>query len=73
MQPFDIVKVRVQTAAPGTFSSPLDCATKLLKNEGPLGFYKVSCVEAEPPSCEAARLCAVSSFSAACCASVDAC
>ncbi|KAL1413029.1 Mitochondrial carrier protein ymc2 [Vanrija albida] len=39
-QPFDIVKVRVQTAAPGTFSSPLDCAAKLLKNEGPLGFYK---------------------------------
>ncbi|WOO76719.1 putative mitochondrial carrierc [Vanrija pseudolonga] len=39
-QPFDIVKVRVQTAAPGTFSSPLDCATKLLKNEGLLGFYK---------------------------------
>jgi len=41
-QPFDIVKVRIQTAAPGTFASPLDCAAKLLKNEGPLGFYKVS-------------------------------
>ncbi|BEI83229.1 hypothetical protein CcaverHIS002_0310970 [Cutaneotrichosporon cavernicola] len=39
-QPFDIVKVRVQTAAPGTYKSPLDCAAKLLKNEGPLGFYK---------------------------------
>ncbi|GMK53699.1 hypothetical protein CspeluHIS016_0102850 [Cutaneotrichosporon spelunceum] len=39
-QPFDIVKVRLQTAAPGTYKSALDCATKLLKNEGPLGFYK---------------------------------
>ncbi|KAI9637565.1 mitochondrial carrier domain-containing protein [Dioszegia hungarica] len=39
-QPFDIVKVRVQTAAPGVFSSPLDCATKLLKADGARGFYK---------------------------------
>ncbi|GFZ50836.1 Carrier protein YMC1, mitochondrial [Saitozyma sp. JCM 24511] len=39
-QPFDIVKVRVQTAPPGTYASPLDCATKLLKADGPLGFYK---------------------------------
>ncbi|CAD6569635.1 MAG: hypothetical protein TREMPRED_005358 [Tremellales sp. Tagirdzhanova-0007] len=39
-QPFDIVKVRVQTAAPGTFASPLECARVLLKHEGPSGFYK---------------------------------
>ncbi|WVF67581.1 hypothetical protein IAT40_002339 [Kwoniella sp. CBS 6097] len=39
-QPFDIVKVRVQTAPPGTYASPLDCATKLLKADGPAGFYK---------------------------------
>ncbi|ORX38374.1 mitochondrial carrier domain-containing protein [Kockovaella imperatae] len=39
-QPFDIVKVRVQTAPTGTYTSPLDCATKLLKADGPLGFYK---------------------------------
>jgi hypothetical protein len=49
-QPFDIVKVRVQTAAPGTFKSPLDCATTLLKNEGPLGFYKVGDSGAERPA-----------------------
>ncbi|UOH83011.1 hypothetical protein LQV05_005724 [Cryptococcus neoformans] len=41
-QPFDIVKVRVQTAPPGTYSSPIDCASKLLKADGLLGFYKVS-------------------------------
>lgn len=39
-QPFDIVKVRIQTAPRGTYSSPLDCATKLLKADGPKGFYK---------------------------------
>ncbi|WWD19161.1 hypothetical protein CI109_103619 [Kwoniella shandongensis] len=39
-QPFDIVKVRIQTAPSGTYASPLDCATKLLKADGPLGFYK---------------------------------
>ncbi|AFR96606.2 solute carrier family 25 (mitochondrial carnitine/acylcarnitine transporter), member 20/29 [Cryptococcus neoformans C23] len=39
-QPFDIVKVRVQTAPPGTYSSPIDCASKLLKADGLLGFYK---------------------------------
>ncbi|WVQ72121.1 hypothetical protein IAR50_001666 [Cryptococcus sp. DSM 104548] len=39
-QPFDIVKVRVQTSPPGTYKSPLECATRLLKNDGPLGFYK---------------------------------
>ena len=41
-QPFDIVKVRVQTAPKGIYASPLDCATKLLKADGPKGFYKVS-------------------------------
>ena len=40
-QPFDIVKVRIQTAPPGTYTSPLDCATKLLQADGPLGFFKV--------------------------------
>lgn len=39
-QPFDMVKVRMQTSAPGTFSSALDCAGRVLKNEGPLAFYK---------------------------------
>jgi solute carrier family 25 carnitine/acylcarnitine transporter 20/29 len=37
-QPFDIVKVRLQTTA--EYSGALDCATKVWKNEGPLAFYK---------------------------------
>lgn len=35
----DIVKVRLQTTT--QYSSALDCATQILKNEGPLAFYKV--------------------------------
>ncbi|KAL1961226.1 hypothetical protein VTO42DRAFT_3172 [Malbranchea cinnamomea] len=37
-QPFDIVKVRLQTTT--QYSSALDCATKILSKEGPLAFYK---------------------------------
>ncbi|KAI9804128.1 MAG: hypothetical protein M1825_001530 [Sarcosagium campestre] len=37
-QPFDIVKVRLQTT--NHYSNALDCATKIWKNEGPLAFYK---------------------------------
>ncbi|KAF8577904.1 mitochondrial carrier [Ramaria rubella] len=39
-QPFDIVKVRMQTAPKGTYSGMVQCATGILKNEGPLAFYK---------------------------------
>ncbi|KAJ7646692.1 mitochondrial carrier domain-containing protein, partial [Roridomyces roridus] len=39
-QPFDIVKVRMQTAPQGTYSGMMHCATGILKNEGPLAFYK---------------------------------
>ncbi|CAE6406972.1 unnamed protein product [Rhizoctonia solani] len=39
-QPFDIVKVRMQTSPPGTYKGMIDCATGILKNEGPLSFYK---------------------------------
>ncbi|KAF5351708.1 hypothetical protein D9756_007651 [Leucocoprinus leucothites] len=39
-QPFDIVKVRMQTSAQGTYSGMLHCAGGILKNEGPLAFYK---------------------------------
>ncbi|KAK7018834.1 mitochondrial carrier [Favolaschia claudopus] len=39
-QPFDIVKVRMQTAPKGTYSGMMHCATGILKNEGPLAFYK---------------------------------
>lgn len=39
-QPFDIVKVRMQTAPKGTYRSMFDCAGGILKNEGSLAFYK---------------------------------
>jgi solute carrier family 25 (mitochondrial carnitine/acylcarnitine transporter), member 20/29 len=37
-QPFDTVKVRLQTSA--AYSGVLDCASKTLRNEGLNGFYK---------------------------------
>ncbi|KAG8529188.1 uncharacterized protein KY384_005823 [Bacidia gigantensis] len=37
-QPFDIVKVRLQTTS--QYSGALDGATQIFKNEGPLAFYK---------------------------------
>ncbi|KAF2018490.1 mitochondrial carrier [Aaosphaeria arxii CBS 175.79] len=37
-QPFDIVKVRLQTTT--QYSNALDAATKIYKNEGPAAFYK---------------------------------
>ncbi|KAJ5908978.1 hypothetical protein N7495_001660 [Penicillium taxi] len=37
-QPFDIVKVRLQTTT--QYSSALECATNIFKNEGPAAFYK---------------------------------
>jgi len=37
-QPFDIVKVRLQTSS--TYSSAAACASSIFKNEGPLAFYK---------------------------------
>ncbi|KAK3168170.1 hypothetical protein OEA41_004616 [Lepraria neglecta] len=37
-QPFDIVKVRLQTTS--QYNSALDGATQIFKNEGPLAFYK---------------------------------
>ncbi|KAL0956926.1 hypothetical protein HGRIS_003030 [Hohenbuehelia grisea] len=39
-QPFDIVKVRMQTAPKGTYTGMMHCAGGILKNEGPLAFYK---------------------------------
>ncbi|EJF65033.1 mitochondrial carrier [Dichomitus squalens LYAD-421 SS1] len=39
-QPFDIVKVRMQTAPAGTYKGMVHCAGGILKNEGPLAFYK---------------------------------
>lgn len=39
-QPFDIVKVRMQTSAKGTYHGMFHCAGGILKNEGPFAFYK---------------------------------
>lgn len=38
--PFDLVKVRMQTASPGTYSGMLNCAMRILRTDGPLGFYR---------------------------------
>ena len=40
-QPLDILKVRLQTAAPGTYTGLVDCASRILRAEGPFGFYRV--------------------------------
>ncbi|ELU39294.1 carrier protein [Rhizoctonia solani AG-1 IA] len=37
---FVILDYRMQTAPPGTYKGMVDCATGILKNEGPLSFYK---------------------------------
>ncbi|KAI5951622.1 YMC2 [Candida jiufengensis] len=39
-QPFDCVKVRLQSAPEGTYSGAIDVIKQLLKNEGFAGFYK---------------------------------
>lgn len=39
-QPFDTVKVRLQSAAQGTYNGAGDVVKELMKNEGPKGFYK---------------------------------
>ncbi|ODV80851.1 mitochondrial carrier [Suhomyces tanzawaensis NRRL Y-17324] len=39
-QPFDTVKVRLQSAPEGTYNGAVDVIKKLLKDEGPKGFYK---------------------------------
>ena len=38
-QPFDIVKVRMQTQG-DTYKTPIDCAKRIIKNEGLSAFYK---------------------------------
>lgn len=42
MQPFEIIKVRLQTqdANAKVYNGILDCLTKIIKNEGPLALYK---------------------------------
>jgi hypothetical protein len=34
----------MQTAPPGTYTGMLQCAGGILKNEGPLAFYKVGAI-----------------------------
>ncbi|KAI9015433.1 mitochondrial carrier domain-containing protein [Hyaloraphidium curvatum] len=38
--PFDLVKVKMQTAPASTYSGMLNCAAKILRADGPLGFYR---------------------------------
>lgn len=38
--PFNTVKVRLQTAAPGVFSGAMDCLKQTVRKEGFLGLYK---------------------------------
>jgi solute carrier family 25 carnitine/acylcarnitine transporter 20/29 len=41
-QPFDTVKVRLQTQpTPPIYSGVSDCVKKIASQEGPFGFYKV--------------------------------
>lgn len=39
-QPFDLVKVRLQSSPEGTYNGAIDVIKKTLANEGPFGFYK---------------------------------
>lgn len=42
MQPFEIIKVRLQTQPQDAkvYNGIIDCLTKIIKNEGPLALYK---------------------------------
>ena len=39
-QPFDIVKVRLQTQTSAHYSGAGDCFMKIFRSEGPMAFYK---------------------------------
>lgn len=45
MQPFEIIKVRLQTQSKEApqYSGIVDCLTKIVKNEGPTALYKGIC------------------------------
>ena len=39
--PFELVKIRLQDkASAGRYSGPIDCVSKIIKNEGPLAIYQ---------------------------------
>ena len=51
MQPFEIIKVRLQTQSKEApqYGGIVDCLTKIVKNEGPLALYKgETCIIQEP-------------------------
>jgi len=37
--PVDVMKTKMMNAQPGEYKSPIDCFTKTLRANGPLGFY----------------------------------
>lgn len=43
VNPYEPKIQRMQTSPPGTYSGMVHCAGGILKNEGPLAFYKASC------------------------------
>ena len=38
--PFDLIKTRLQTAAPGTYTGALDVVKRTLARDGPAGLYR---------------------------------
>ena len=38
--PVDVVKTRFMNSAPGVYKGAFDCALRMLKDNGPLAFYK---------------------------------
>lgn len=40
-QPFDFLKVRLQSAPAGTYTGMLDCLGQTFRTEGPFALYKV--------------------------------
>jgi len=38
--PLDVIKTRMQSLEASKYKNTLDCAIKIMKNEGPLAFYK---------------------------------
>ena len=38
--PVDVMKTKMMNAPKGYYKNPLDCVQKILKQEGPLAFYK---------------------------------
>ena len=52
MQPFEIIKVRLQTQSKANpqYTGIVDCLSKIIKNEGPLALYKGTIPVTQAPS-----------------------